>query len=122
KVAPEEQKLKQSIEFWKRSAADAERKYEALLKETSHKTATSTPPAATTSVDPFVQIVSRAISIAGRDRDFEVTVNNTTLSRAPLDLATASEKKLRKSLGIPSSDRRDFIAIIREAAEARVIS
>jgi len=122
KVAPEEQKLKQSIEFWKRSAADAERKYEALLKETSHKPAPSPPPAATTSVDPFVQIVSRAISIAGRDRDFEVTVNNTTLSRAPLDLATASEKKLRKSLGIPSSDRRDFIAIIREAAEARVIS
>lgn len=123
KVAPEEQKLKQSIEFWKRSAADAERKYEALLKETSQpKTATTVPPTATTSADPFVQIVSRAISIAGRDRDFEVTVNNTTLSRAPLDLATAAEKKLRKSLGISSSDRRDFIAVIREAAEARVIS
>lgn len=123
KIAPEEQKLKQGIEYWKRSAADAERKYETLLKETSQsRTAASAPPAIVTSTDPFFHIVSRAINIAGRDRDFEFTVNNTTLSRAPLDLATASEKKLRKSLGIPLSDRRDFIAVIREAAEARVIS
>ena len=123
KIAPEEQKLKQSIEFWKRAAADAEKRYEILLKEAGQaKPSAPASPPAITSADPFVQIVSRAISIAGRDRDFEVTVNNTTLSRAPLDLATASEKKLRKSLGIPSSDRRDFITVIREAAENRVIS
>ena len=122
KVAPEEQKLKQSVEFWKRSASEAEKKYEALLKEVGHSKPTAPTPSPSISADPFVQIVSRAISIAGRDREFEVTVNNTTLSRAALDLATAAEKKLRKSLGIRSSDRRDFITVIREATESRVIS
>lgn len=142
-ISSDEQKLKQSIEFWKKTAVDNESKYNKLVREiatlkknqslpTTEKSQTVTVPVIqkqgrtvltfNKNEDPFIAVVSRAISIAGKSDEFAKIANNTTSHRAALDLAAAAEKKLRKALGIPSSDRsKDFISVIRDAADNRII-
>lgn len=143
-ISSDEQKLKQSVEFWKSIAKDNESKYNNLgkeiraLKQRQSKFSRESQQGNSIPVlqkqnravltfkkdeDLFKSIVLHAILIAGKSDEFSAIVNNTTSDRAAFDLATAAEKKLRKSLGISVADRSlDFISIIRDAAENRIIS
>jgi hypothetical protein len=124
KTAPKQQKLKQSIEFWKRAAEENEKKYQDAARQLREGVAPQPPPSPYIFSDPFVHLVQRAIALAGNDRDFQKTINDSTSSRVALDLAAAAEKKLRKMLisSVPATDRKDFMSLIREASDKQLIS
>lgn len=124
KAASEDQKLKQSIEFWKGAAEENEKKYQEAAKQLREKVAPQPLRSPLRVSDPFVQVVQRAIALARNDGDFQQTVNGSTLSRVALDLATGAEKKLRKILvdSVLAAERNDFRSLIQQASDKQLIS